>query len=52
MANERSKKEAEEITEANRALRKKQSEQEDPSGSLSRIEEGRESVRPQPADKD
>lgn len=52
MTDKRSEQEAREISEANRKLRREQSKHPDTTGELPRTEQGRESVRPQPADKD
>ena len=52
MTEQRSEREAQEISEANRKLRRDQSNHADTTGELPRAQQGRESVRPQPADKD
>ena len=52
MTDKRSEREAQEISEANRKLRRDQSKHPDTTGELPRTEQGRDSVRPQPADKD
>lgn len=43
---------AQEITQANRKLRRDQSEHPDTTDQLPRTEQGRDSVRPRPADQD
>ena len=52
MSGKSSKDEAREITEANRKLRREQSEHPDTTEQLPRTDQGRDSVRPQPADED